>query len=169
MKYTSAQAAKLLSKLQQDYDGLLSKEQQSKSFLASVGEDVESVRPDYEYVSFQKELSDLETKIRKIKHEINRFNISTEIPGFGMTVDEMLVYIPQLTKKKAKLREMAGVLPKTRDDSFTGHMGSIIDYRYANYDIDTVSEDLSRVTEELSKAQLALDEVNHSGTIEIDI
>ena len=48
MNYTSAQAAKMLSKLQQDYDQLAAKEESSKTFLASMGEDVESVRPEYD-------------------------------------------------------------------------------------------------------------------------
>ena len=48
MKYNSAQAAKLLSKLQQDFDQLVVFEANAKTFLASVGEDPETVRPEYD-------------------------------------------------------------------------------------------------------------------------
>ena len=167
MNYTSAQAAKMLSKLQQDYENLAMQEENSKTFLASVGEDVESVRPAYNYEETKNRLSALEAKIRKLKHAINAFNTTAVIPGFDMTIDEMLVYIPQLSRKKAKLKEMANTLPKSRYKSY--ERSNIIDYKYINYDLDTVKNDLDAVTEELSDAQLALDSVNHTAVIDIDI
>ena len=57
MNYTSAQASKLLSKLQQEYNGLDMWEENSKTFLASVGEDVESARPEYDYEKMREQLS----------------------------------------------------------------------------------------------------------------
>ena len=167
MEYTSAQAAKLLLKLQQDHDSIVTMEENAKTFLASVGEDVESVRPEYDYEKVKNELSELEAKIRKLKHAINVFNTVTVIPEFGMTIDELLVYIPQLSRKKAKLKEMADTLPKAR--YISSERSNIIDYRYVNYDPAKVKADLDEVTEKLSSAQLALDSVNHTKTIETDI
>ena len=167
MNYTSAQAAKMLSKLQQDYDRLATQEENSKTFLASVGEDAETVRPAYNYEETKNRLSVLEAKIRKLKHAINAFNTTTVIPDFNMTIDEMLVYIPQLSKKKSKLKEMANTLPKARYKSY--ERTNIIDYKYINYDLDTVKNDLDAITEELSNAQLALDSINHTAVIDFDI
>ena len=167
MNYTSAQAAKMLAKLQQDYDRLATEEENSKTFLASVGEDAESVRPAYNYEETKSRLSVLEAKIRKLKHAINAFNTTTVIPDFNMTIDEMLVYIPQLSKRKSKLKEMANTLPKARYRSY--ERTNIIDYKYINYDLDTVKNDLDAVTEELSHAQLALDSINHTAVIDFDI
>ena len=45
MNYTSAQANKLLKKLNDEYTALLDKETRSRDFRAAMGEDVESVRP----------------------------------------------------------------------------------------------------------------------------
>ena len=42
MKYTSAQANKLLKKLNDEYSALLDKEQRSRDFRAAMGEDIES-------------------------------------------------------------------------------------------------------------------------------
>ncbi|MBO4484841.1 MAG: hypothetical protein J5738_05590 [Lachnospiraceae bacterium] len=167
MKYTSAQAAKLLSKLQQDFDSLAVLEANAKTFLASVGEDVESVRPEYDYKATKKELDALSAKIRKVKHAINVFNTTTVVPEFGITIDELLVYIPQLSAKKAKLRGMADTLPKARENSYGS--SNIIDYRIVNYDIKQVKKDLDVVTDELAKAQLALDTINHSLEFDINI
>ena len=167
MKYNSAQAAKLLSKLQQDFDSLAILEANAKTFLASVGEDVESVRPEYDYKATKKELDALSLKIRKVKHAINVFNTTTVVPELGITIDELLVYIPQLSAKKAKLRGMADTLPKARENNYG--KSNIIDYRIVNYDIKQVRKDLDVVTDELAKAQLALDTINHSLEFDIDI
>ena len=167
MKHNSAQAAKLLSKLQQVFDSLAILEANAKTFLASVGEDVESVRPEYDYKATKKELDALSLKIRKVKHAINVFNTTTVVPEFGITIDELLVYIPQLSAKKAKLRGMADTLPKARENNYG--KSNIIDYRIVNYDIKQVKKDLDVVTDELAKAQLALDTINHSLEFDIDI
>ena len=63
MKYTSAQANKLLKKLNDEYSALLDKEQRSRDFRAAMGEDVESVRPAYDYAETQARLAELEGKI----------------------------------------------------------------------------------------------------------
>lgn len=166
MTYTSAEAAKLLSKLQQERDVVTTQENNAKTFLASVGEDAESVRPAYDYEATKEQLDALDAKIRRVKHAINVFNTTAVIPAFGMTVDEMLVYLPQLSARKAKLKSMANVLPKTRYKNY--ERSNVIDYQYANYDIDAVRADLDAVTEELSRAQLALDSVNHTAVLEIE-
>ncbi len=167
MKYTSAEAAKLLRQLNEDYNAVLAMEIQSREFLASVGEDVESVRPAYDYTQIQAQLEELENKIRTVKHAINVFNATTVVTGFDMTIDQILVYIPQLTQKKNKLFTMKNRLPKAREPIAYGK--NIIDYRYANYDIAAVEADYIKAAEELSKAQTALDLVNSTETMEIDL
>ncbi len=118
MKYTSAQANKLLKKLNDEYDLLLAEEAESSTFLAAMGEDPESVRPEYDYIETQKSLEELGNRIIKLKHAINLFNTSHTLPGFELTVDEALVYIPQLSKKVKKLAEMKARLPSRL--SFSG-------------------------------------------------
>ena len=169
MKCTSAEAAKILRKLNEDYSALCFNEEQSKEFLAATGEDIESVRPAYDYEEMQKMLCELEDKIRKVKHAINVFNTVQTVPGFDMTIDQMLVFIPQLTNRKRKLSVMRNKLPKTREHgSAAGRMG-IIDYRYTNYDIEKADADYNEVTKLLSKAQTALDVVNNTELLELDI
>ena len=169
MKYTSAEAAKLLRKLTEEKSAILELESQSKEFVASLGEDVESIKPEYDYKQTQIKLDAVEKKIRTVKHAINLFNATHTVPGFNMTVDEMLVYIPMLTERRNKLAEMKSKLPKTRDQSDFGRNSNIIDYRYANYEIDAAASDFERISDELSRAQLALDKLNGSETFEIEI
>lgn len=169
MLLTSAESSKLLKKLKSEYDALRGKESASATFLASVGEDPESVRPQYDYTETKRQLNALSLQIRKLKHAINLFNATTVIPEYGITIDEMLVLIPQLSTEKAKLAEMASRLPKSREPQGYGKSSNIIDYRYANYDLDTVTKDLSEVTDKLSKAQITLDKINHTEKFEVDL
>lgn len=166
MKYTSAQANKLLKKLNDEYSALLDKEQRSRDFRAAMGEDIESVRPAYDYAKTQARLEELEGTIRRLKHAINCFNTTQVVDGFGITIDEMLVYIPQLTKRKSKLLEMKSRLPKERVEEQYGQQSNIIDYTYTNYDLAVVEADYEKTADELSRAQLALDTVNQRDTFE---
>ena len=161
MKYTSAEAGKLLKKLNDE------REENGKEFLAAVGEDIESVRPDYNFATTQVALNEIETKIRKLKHALNIFNSTTVIPEFGMTIDEMLVYIPQLTMRKDKLARMKDRLPKVREQTRVN--SSILDYRYLNYGVDEAAAEYDKISDTLSKAQNALDAANMNQTLEIDL
>ena len=169
MQYTSAQAAKILRRLNEERSALLNMEQQSRDFLASVGEDPETVRPAYDYADTQAKLRELEEKIRRVKHAISVFNTTTEVPEFGMTVDQLLVYIPQLSQRKVKYADMMSRLPKARETGSAYARGNIIDYRYANYDIGAAEKDHAEVSDTLGRAQTALDVVNNTLTMEIDL
>lgn len=168
MKYTSAEAGKLLKKLIDEHDSLLLRENMGKEFLAAVGEDLESVRPDYDFAATQTALAEVETKIRKLKHALNVFNSTTVIAEFGITIDEMLVLIPQLTATKNRLAQMKDKLPKVREQSRMS-VSSILDYRYLNYDVNVVSAEYEKAADTLSRAQNALDAVNMTKTLEVSL
>lgn len=167
MKYTSAEAGKLLKKLNDEQRSILLRELNGKEFLAAVGEDIESVRPDYDFAATQCALVEVEGKIRKVKHALNVFNSITVIPEFNVTIDEMLVLIPQLTAKKEKLAKMKDKLPKVREQARTNL--SILDYRYLNYDVHEVAAEYEKTLDTLAKAQNALDAVNMTKTLEITL
>ena len=84
-----------------------------------------------------------------------------------MTIDEMLVFIPQLTRNKNKFAKMKDRLPKVREQ--TRMNSSILDYRYLNYDVNEVTTAYDKVSDTLARAQNALDAVNMNQTLEIDL
>ena len=166
---TSAIAAKQLRKLNDRRDALLAMEKKARAFTAAIQEDAESVRPAYDYKATQAALVEIEAKIRKLKHTLNCFNSTYVIPEFDMTIDQMLIYIPQLTARKKKLDGMRGRLPKERVREAFGRGNSIIEYSYANYDIQQAEADYVYVSDELAKAQNALDTANATVYFEVEI
>lgn len=160
---TSAQANKMIKTLNEKINFIKMKEKNTQVFNAAVGEQIEDIRPDYSYSDTQKELDELSRRVRKIKHAINVFNTTTEIQPFGITIDEALVLIPQLTSKKLKLFEMKSRSEKKRYCT----TGSIIDYIIANYDISAAEKDYDEVSDYLFNLQNALDTINQTETFEV--
>lgn len=166
MQCTSAEANKMLKKLLDDYNDLLKKEEEAHTFKAATVEDLEDARPDYDYDWTQQRLSDIERQIRAIKHAINLFNLTKEIPGTGMTIDQVLVYLPQLTARKAKLSKMKQQQKKKRCDGYEAN-SNFIEYIYTNYDPAQAEADYEKAASELGRIQNALDLVNN--TVKFDV
>ncbi len=169
MKYsvTSAEAAKMLKKITGEKNSLIREEQRTCVFNAALGEDIEDVRPVYDYEETQRKIAKYNEKIRLLKHAMNQFNVSQTVGDTGMTIDQVLVYLPQLTYVCQRLEKLQERLPKRRSDVGGVGRNLIIDYEYANYPVEKAREDYARVSDELARVQTALDLVN--STVKMDI
>ena len=166
MKCTPAEAGKLVKKLEDQLKDLQKKEKKSYKFCVSPAEDMESLRPEYDFGQYQAEMDSLRERIRLVKHAINVFNTTHELPGFdGVTVDQALIMLPQLKEDKDRLQNMAALLPRNR---ITYRSSNLIEYEIANYDIEKAHEGYREVTDRISSLQLALDTVNLTETVDLD-
>ena len=169
MKYTSAEAGKLVKRLEGRVRDILFRESKASVFHAASVEDPEQLRPDYNFAATEKEAEKLNAEIRKVKHAINVFNATHELPGFrGLTIDQALVYLPQLSSRKQTLHEMAVRLPRERINDYRSS-ASYVDYEIINYDLEEVTAEYNRVSELLANMHMALDEINNSERFEIDL
>ena len=166
-KMTSAQANKRIKQLKDQIRLLESQEKNLISFIAATTENVEEVRPAYSYEETAARYDELETAIRKIKHALNRFNASTVPEGTDMTIDEILVFLPQATERLRKLSVMLSRPAKLRAED-TGRT-SIIEYEYLNYDLERVRKDYDELTERRNRALTALDVVNNTVPFEVEV
>jgi hypothetical protein len=168
MKYTSAEAGKLVKKIEERINRLEIAEHKASTFNAASGEDVEALRPAYSFEQTQARLEELQAMLRKVKHAVNNFNVTHTLPGFkDLTVDQALVLIPQLRARKMTLEQMIDRLPRERVE--TGIRGSnIIDYVLINYDKEEVERKYNKLSDDLAALQLALDTLNTTEPMEID-
>lgn len=156
---TSAQAMKQLKELQLKRRQILEEEKETCRFTAAVTEDIEDVRPEYNFEFTQLDLSVVEKNIRELKHRISVFNTTYMIPELGMTIDQVLVALPMLNERVNTLRRMAGTQEKKRSGGY-GSRSNIIEYDYINYDRSQIKEEYDKMSKDLADMQIALDKAN---------
>ena len=166
MKYTSAQANKLLKQLNEEKNLIKLEEKKSAKFIAATVEKLEDVRPEYDYEATSGKIREYDRKIRVVKHAINQFNVTTVVEEYGMTIDEMLVYLPQLGEQLDTLAKMVSTPAKERRESYTSNL---IEYEYANYDVKKAADDYRKLFAMKAGIQTALDAVNSNVTFEIEL
>lgn len=164
MLYTSNEANKLLRQYKEDLDSLFLKESRSCKYVASIDEDPKNNKPYYDLETTHLTILAMQKDIRTIKHAINVFNTTTPVGNTGMTIDEVLVALPQWNYRLRALKNMINVLPKTRLSS-----SKFIEYEYANYDIEEAKVEYNALLARVMDTQKALDSVNNTIKFEIDI
>lgn len=164
MNYTSASANKLIKLLEDKKAYLLHTEANNSTYV--LAEDEKNDIPEFDFVEFNRNLDEINHKIKTLKHALNVFNSTTVLP-LGITIDEALVEMAQLNNKLSRLDCMRKAKTKTRLSGYSAARRDIAEYQYLNYepmDVQKVYEDnLNRV----QQIQLALDKENQ--TIEFDI
>ena len=167
MKLTSAEANKLIKQIRDEIALIRAQEMNGYRFVAATIEDPEEVRPKYRFSETTAEMNVREEKIRRIKHALNFFNASTKPDGVDMTIDELLVWLPQVRVRLSKLSDMLAEPEKERVSN-SGRT-SIIEYEYANYDYDEVRREFDALTERKNKALTALDVANNTRQFDVEI
>ena len=85
-----------------------------------------------------------------------------------MTIDEMLVYLPQLTQRIETQNSLATVPAKERRDSRVSI--NLIEYnKYDNYDVQRARELYNSLVKLQHRTQTALDLVNSTVKFEVEV
>ena len=166
---TSAYANKMLKKLNEDKEFWLNKENDGFMYVAAVNE--EPVVPDYDFEEVAGHIDEIDREIVRIKHAVNLANVTNTIK-FGdeeLTVDAVLVRMAQLNRRKGALDMMRKQQPKTRVSSgyATAGRNPAPEYRYINYDLESVRKEYERIDMEITEMQIALDKYNQ--TVEFEV
>lgn len=170
MKMTSAYANKLLKQLMEEKDYWTNKEKKSSTYTVAVGE--EPVIPEYNYSEVSATIMELDEKICKIKHAINITNAQKLVPVGEklMSVDSILIKMAQLNKRKHILDSMRKREPKTREETSSfGSRSMTPEYKYINYDLETVKRDYESISKEIMDMQMALDKYNQTEEFDVEI
>ena len=155
MKLTSAGANKMIKAWNEDLEGLLKKEEAESRTTYGINE--EPLPANYDFARMQQQMDALNQKIAVLRHAVNVFNTTTVLEGFGFTIDEALVRMAMLTKKKQRLAQMKQVPSLVRTSPCR------------NYDAEQVEQEYRRVSDQLTALQLTLDRANLLLEFEVEL
>ena len=164
MAMNSDYANKTIKNLQAEIDSLLQTESLNRTYSYGVSEQPEI--PEYSFTDTQARLGILRKKIALLRHAINRFNVTTKVQDFDMTVDEALGYMSMLNTEKKRLYDMLRIPEKARERTYGSREA---DFVCRNFDVAQVQEEYDRVSEELLRIQQAINIANLTVNFEVDI
>ena len=137
MKLTSAGANKMIKAWNEDLEGLLKKEEAESRTTYGINE--EPLPANYDFARMQQQMDALNQKIAVLRHAVNVFNTTTMLEGFGFTIDEALVRMAMLTKKKQRLAQMKQVPLLVRTSP--GYGSNTPEMTCRNYDAEQVEQE----------------------------
>ena len=149
MKLTSAGANKMIKAWNEDLEGLLKKEEAESRTTYGINE--EPLPANYDFARMQQQMDALNQKIAVLRHAVNVFNTTTVLEGFGFTIDEALVRMAMLTKKKQRLAQMKQVPSLVRTSP--GYGSNTPEMTCRNYDAEQVEQEYRRVSDQLTALQ----------------
>lgn len=163
--FTSASAGKFIKQLEDEKANLLRIESANSTYDLALGE--EEIRPAYDYARMQEQVDALDGKIRRVRHALHLFNARTELPC-GMTIDEALIALAQLSRKRERLAVLRARQPRERLGAIAFAKREAVEYRYANYDVAAADADYRAVSQQIADLQLQIDLCNQTQTFEVD-
>lgn len=116
----------------------------------------------YDYARYQQAYDEIDGEVRRLKGILNRVNATVKLKEYGMTIGEALVYLAQLSSKRARLEALPTV-QSSRRVTYNG----VIEYTVCNFDTETVKRDVEAVRTEIGNLQMAIDRVNLTHTVEV--
>ena len=169
MQFTSASAGKMIKSLEEEKDRIKNMESMTSTYVLSVGEETEP--PEYDFRKTRDAIEEIDGKVVRIRHALHRFNLETVLPNVGITIDEALVAMAQLSEEKRRLSVMRARIPRMRIESagLSKKGSSVAEYRYANYDISEADRAYQRVAKKIEDIQLDLDRINQTQLFEVDL
>ena len=115
-------------------------------------------------------VAQIDGQARAIRHALHRFNMKTVLPERGITIDEALILLAQLSGRKERLNGLASRQPQERlGNRYFGSSNGPIEYRYANYDVAQAEADYRAVADEIAALQLELDLVNQTEVFSVEL
>lgn len=165
-------AQKMVKQLQNEVDSLLSVERERKSYSYFAGE--EPVIAEYDFTQNTQKIWELQDKIVKLKHAINKFNTTTYLPhsarfshfGGEITIDMALVILAMDSAQKRKLESMRLESKISRRTLLHSGVSEYTVLNYEPHDVQSVYDD---TCEEIIFLQQSISTLNMTKTFEVDI
>ena len=166
-EFTSASAYKQIRALEEEKAHVLEQERMSSTYVLAVDEEGEP--PEYDYFAVREQVADLDRKVRTLRCAMHAFNVRTVLPESGVSIDEALVLMAQLNEEKRRLGMLRSNMPKQRLGDMRYRMSKVVEYQYANYDVERAEADFQEVSERIRALQMEIDYANQTITFEVEL
>ena len=173
--FSPATATKYIRVLEDEKENLLQKESKRSTYMAAFEEEPEV--PVYDYVATRRRIAEIDELVRKVRHALHAHNVTSVLSEFGMTVDEALIELAQLSAERRTLDGMRNRQQKERYDSYDLNYGrrcgeqqrDVVEYVYANYDVDQAERDYQEIYRRIVDLQSAIDYSNQTTSFEVEV
>jgi len=155
---------KHIAALEQQKEEILSDEAQNS--VTKYGSNEEIPASEYDFGVTRGAVKDIDTKTRQLRHKLHLANATVQVPEFGITIGECIILMAQLGKEKALLARMARREKKERRQP---GFGSTVEWAVLNYDKDECRTKLKEVGDEITSLQMAIDRINLTHMVEVEI
>ena len=163
MKFNCDSANKLVKSLMADLETIEGLEKKNRTYSYKPGEQPEI--PEYSMTETSAKIDEINDKIYKIKHAVNMFNTTTKVEGFEFTMDEALVRLKVLNKRRTVLNEMRSMSETSREASYRTEA----EITRPNFVVAEAEAEYQKVNKELIALQQGINITNLTKTFEIDV
>ncbi|MDD4212826.1 MAG: hypothetical protein PHY42_05485 [Bacilli bacterium] len=165
MKKSPTELMKEVKLLQGKKDDLLLFEQRNWTTSYLKGETPQE--NSYDYDATREQIHELDETIRSFKLLLAKANVEAIVEPFQMSICEALIYLAQLSQKKARL-EMMGKIPnlERRNAMISNHDIIRIELTKACFDVIEVQKELEALNRTIVSLQIAIDRTNLTHMIE---
>ena len=161
MKLTIKEAMKKLTILDREVSKILEFEKRESKVVYLKGEKPEA--SSYNYHDVSKELEKLENKKRELKIKIINANANTKTEYKNLSISELLILLAQLSNKLERLEDLAKNKKRERITTNDGQ----VEYTECLFEPKEVEDDITKLAEEITKIQIAIDKANLNTEIDI--
>lgn len=121
----------------------------------------------YDYGTTREQIHELDETIRSYKLLLAKANVEAIAEPFQMSVCEALIYLAQLSQKKARLEVMSKIPKLERRNAVTSNHDNIrIELTKACFDVVEVQKELEVLNRTIISLQIAIDRINLTHMIE---
>ena len=152
---------KEIKRLEEEKDSWTTHERNNCRVSYMVGED--PILPNYDYAETSGALLEYDDRIRKLKRLLAYANATTIVEGFGMTINEALIYLAQLNAKVRRYDYLISFQKLTRK---TVGIDGKIEYTKILYDQEDAGRKLEEAKSEVIQLQMAIDRTNLTSFID---
>lgn len=164
MKMTIDSAQKKIRELQVEL--MLARNERERNDSVSYVKDEPKLDIHFNIGETYSKIAKLTNQILSLKHAINVFNTTTYLPGIeDMTVDVALVALPIYQQELATYKGMRGANKITR----RAMLNNTVEYTELTYDVEAAEKLYLGFQDSIVRLQQAINEVNMTGTIDVDL